>query len=329
MAKIIGIGNALVDVLRYLDSDEALVRLGLAKGSMQLIDNDEAVRLNSLIAGLQSEMATGGSAANTILALALLGDEAGLLGCIGQDEMGRYLEKQARERGIEAHFFTKTDTPTGVATTFITPDGERTFATHLGAAAMMEPEMLKQGCMDGYQLLHVEGYLVQNHDLMEHLMQMAKDNGLAVSYDLASYNVIRDDYDFVRHIVTDYVDIVFANQDEAAAFSRQDNPEVALRQLAELTSTAVVKLGSKGAIGMHRKADGTLHHAEAPLRNRVKVVDTTAAGDFFAAGFLHGLIHECDLTSCLELGNSIAAEVIQVTGTAVSKTQLRKAIGLE
>ena len=329
MAKIIGIGNALVDVLLYLDSDEALGRLGLAKGSMHLIDNDEASRLNRSIESLHKELATGGSAANTILALALLGDEPGLIGCIGQDDMGHYLVTQAHARGIDARFLQTPDGPTGVATTFITPDGERTFATHLGAAALMAPEMLTQGCMDGYQLLHVEGYLVQNHSLMERLMQMAKENGLTVSYDLASYNVIRDDYDFVHHLVTDYVDIVFANRDEAAAFSRQDDPEVALKQLAELTNTAVVKLGGKGAIGMLREVDGTWVHAEAPLRERVKVVDTTAAGDFFAAGFLHGLTHECDLFNCLDLGNRIAAEVIQVTGTAVSQTQLRKAIGRE
>lgn len=325
MAKIIGIGNALVDVLLYLDSDETLAQLGLAKGGMRLIDADEADRLDRFIAGRHSEFATGGSAANTILALALLGDEPGLLGCIGQDEMGNFLVRQAHERGIDVRFVQTANESTGVATTFITPDGERTFATHLGAAAMMAPDMLPTGCMSGYQLIHVEGYLVQNHQLMEHLMQMAKGCGMTVSYDLASYNVVRDDYDFVHHLVKDYVDVVFANREEAAAFSRQDSPEDALSELAELTTTAVVKLGKEGAIGLHREVDGTMIYAEAPLRERVKVVDTTAAGDFFAAGFLHGMIHGYSLADCLDLGNRIAAEVIQVTGTAVDGARLRHA----
>ena len=327
MTKIIGIGNALADVLLHLESEEALQSLQLAKGGMRLIDASELEHLNALIAGIPRDVATGGSAANTVLALALLGDAPGLLGCIGKDDMGAYLTAQAQQRGIDARFAQSATGRTGVATTFITPDGERTFATHLGAAAMLKPEMITIEGLEGYGIVHVEGYLVQNHALMEHIMQTAKRAGLKVSYDLASYNVVRDDYDFVRHIVTAYVDIVFANREEAAAFSRQDDPEVALNDMAALVETAVVKLGSKGAIGLYRHADGTCTRAEAPLRNRVQVVDTTAAGDFFAAGFLHGLTHSCDLATCLDLGNRVAAEVIQVTGTAVSAEQLKRAAG--
>lgn len=328
MEKIIGIGNALVDVLLHLDSDKALSDLHLAKGSMQLIGADEAARLSQAIATREHEVATGGSAANTIMALALLGDAPGLLGCIGHDAMGHYLVSRAAERGIDARFVQLPDQPTGVATTFITPDGERTFATHLGAAAMLEPAMLNAQQLEGYGIVHVEGYLVQNHALMEHLLQMAKGAGLQVSYDLASYNVVRDDLDFIRHITAHYVDIVFANSEEAAAFSLQSDPEVALRELADLTGTAVVKLGSKGAIGMWRDDAGTFQRADAATISGIKVVDTTAAGDFFAAGFLHGLTTGCDLATCLSLGNHLAAEVIQVTGTAVSAPQLLQATRL-
>lgn len=328
MAKIIGIGNALVDILLQLDNETMLQELKLAKGGMTLINTAEWEGINARIGSLPKHRATGGSAANTVLALALLGDEPGLVGCIGQDELGAYLRQQAQDRHIDARFVQTSLGRTGVATTFITPDGERTFATHLGAAAMLTPAMIQPATFDGYDVLHVEGYLVQDHSLMEHILHTAKAAGLQVSYDLASYNVVRDDHDFIVRMVTDYVDIIFANREEAAAFSRQDDPEAALEQLAGLTTTAIVKLGSKGAIGMVRRGDGSTHRAEAPLRSRVKVIDTTAAGDFFAAGFLHGLTHAADLDTCLDFGNRIAAEVIQVMGTQVTAGRLREAIGV-
>ena len=140
---------------------------------------------------------------------------------------------------------------------------------------------------------------------------------MRVSYDLASWNIVQEDHDFVQHLVREYVDIVFANEEEAAAFSGQNDPEEALRQLAAQTEVAVVKVGKRGALGQR----GQERSDVAGLT--VHAVDTTAAGDFFAAGFLHGLIQGWKLQKCLNLGNRTAAEVVQVMGTQVSRERLR------
>jgi len=319
MTKIIGIGNALVDVLVHLEDESLLRELRLPKGGMTLIDSEHLGAINAAIAPFHSVRATGGSASNTIHALALLGNKVGFIGAIGNDEPGRFFRKQAELRGVDVHLSTVSGMASGVATTFITPDGERTFATHLGAATQiaLEDQSLAAG-----GILHVEGYLVQNHTFVEAAMRRAKEAGLLVSYDLASWNIVAADRGFIHHLVAEYADIVFANQEEAATFCQQQEPEEALRQLAALTQVAVVKVGKRGAFGC---AKGEF--AFAPGRP-VKVTDTTAAGDFFAAGFLHGWVHGQPLEECLTAGNRIAGEVVQVMGTQVDADRLRAAIAV-
>lgn len=324
MTKIIGIGNALVDVLIHLEDETLLKMLKLPKGGMTLIDEAQQTAINHAIAHLPYHCATGGSASNTIHALASLGNNVGFIGSVGDDETGRFFRQQAESRGIETHITTVSGKASGIATTFITPDSERTFATHLGAATTVVPledfsAIIRQQT-SSQDILHIEGYLVQDHELIEQLLREAKTAGMQVSYDLASWNIVAADKPFIQHLVADYVDFVFANEEEAAAFSGQEDSEVALRILAEQTSVAVVKLGKRGAIGCSKG-----ERAFAPGLVR-KVVDTTAAGDFFAAGFLHGWVHEQPLDCCLDYGNRIAGEVIQVVGTQVSADQLKAAL---
>ena len=316
MTKIIGIGNALVDVLVHLADETRLNALQLPKGGMSHVDRPRYEELAAAVSTLSHEVATGGSAANTIHAMSLLGDEVGYVGTVGADEMGRFFASRAEERGIDARLRVIHGGDTGVATTFITADGERTFATYLGVAPQIEfhPE---SDFIGNDAILHVEGYLVQDHDFIEQVLRSAKEAGMRVSYDLASWNIVQADREFVQHLVREYVDIVFANEEEAAAFSGQDDPETALQQLAALTEVAVVKVGKRGALGQR----GQEHSVVAGLT--VHAVDTTAAGDFFAAGFLHGLIHGWTLQRCLDLGNRTAAEVVQVVGTQVSRECLR------
>ena len=324
MAKIIGIGNALVDVLLYIDDEKLLSELHLPKGGMTLIGADDLERLRRLMEGSERQCATGGSASNTIHALAALGNATGFVGCVGQDEMGEFYSREMQARGTEAVLRQTDGLHTGIATTFITPDGERTFATYLGAAALVEAAELKR-LIDNSpeaEVLHVEGYLVQDHDLIVEILRTARAAGLAVSFDLASWNIVEADHDFIAALVRDYVDIVFANEEEAAAFSLQRDPEEALRQLAAVAGTAVVKVGARGALAMCGA-----EHAAVPGLQR-KVVDTTAAGDFFAAGFLHGRVNGAPLERCLDYGNRLAGEVIQVYGTEVTAERLRHAIAI-
>ncbi|MCR5179894.1 MAG: adenosine kinase [Bacteroidaceae bacterium] len=318
MTKIIGIGNALTDVLLHIKDETLLNALQLPKGGMTLIGESQLTALHESIAHLPHERATGGSASNTIHALASLGDEVGFIGSVGDDETGRFFCQQALSRGVDVHIDTYPDKASGIATTFITPDGERTFATYLGAAACLESSRIVSCLQPG--ILYVEGYLVQDHDLIEQVLRAAKEVEMQVCYDLASWNIVANDREFIRHLVKEYVDIVFANEEEAAAFSGQSDSEEALRLMGEMTTVAIVKVGKQGAYGYHQ---GTKCFAPSTPR---KAVDTTAAGDFFAAGFLHGWIHGEPLPRCLHFGNSIAGEVIQVMGTQVPAERLRVAI---
>lgn len=326
MAKIIGIGNALVDILVHLGDENVLNDLGLVKGGMTLIDDDALTQINDMFARMRAQRATGGSASNTIHALSALGDATGFVGSVGDDELGQFYASRMAERGIVADLSVQAGLRTGVASTFITPDGERTFATYLGAAARVEAEGLRRllAQQSEAEILHVEGYLVQDHDLILDILRTAKDAGLRVSYDLASWNIVRDDHDFIYALVRDYVDIVFANEEEATAFSGEKDPNISLQHLGELTDIAVVKVGKRGAQAQQNFSDHN-EFSFAPGFRRT-VVDTTAAGDFFAAGFLHGLIHGKDVRTCLHYGNCTAAEVIQVMGTQVSAEQLRASL---
>lgn len=322
MVKIIGIGNALVDVLVHVEDEEMLNKLSLVKGGMTLIDADGLAQVRAASESLDSRIATGGSASNTIHALSVLGHDTGFVGAVGCDAMGDFYEHQMRSRGTEAALLRVPSQPTGIATTFITPDGERTFATHLGAASQVSADSLREliAMHSEAEVLHVEGYLLQNHDLITEVLATAREAGLKVSYDLASWNLVEAERDFIASLVRDYVDIVFANEEEAAAFSRQRDPEEALRQLAAVAETAIVKVGSRGAIGVNggeRAAVGGLKRI---------VVDTTAAGDFFAAGFLHGYVSGASLERCLDYGNHLAGEVIQVYGTEIEAEKLREAV---
>ena len=314
MEKIVGIGNALVDILVRLKEDTLLEQMQLPKGGMTLIDEAQQRELRTCMQGLQGEQSTGGSAGNTILALASLGASVGFVGKTGRDALGRFYAESQKAAGIDARLL-QCDLPTGVANTFISPDGERTFGTCLGAAATLQASDITPALFEGVGLAHIEGYLVQNHDLMEAICQTAMEMSVQLSLDLASYNVVAADLPFFRHLVQDYIDIVFANEEEAAAFTGQKDPLEALRQIAALKCLAVVKLGSKGAsarLGREEVVVGA---------HKVSVVDTTAAGDFFAGGFLYALTRGESLKECLSCGALLSEHIIGVVGTKLPKEE--------
>ena len=288
MEKIIGIGNALVDILVRLEDDVLLERVGLPKGGMTLIDEVRQRELRTCMAELSMEQATGGSAGNSMLALARLGGNAGFVGKVGRDALGKFYADNCKKVGIEARLL-ECNLATGVANTFISPDGERTFGTCLGAAATMQASDITPQLFEGVSMAHIEGYLVQNHDLMEAICQMAMEQSVQLSLDLASYNVV-----------------------EAAAFTGKSDPLEALREIAAYKCLAVVKLGGKGASARLGREEVVV-----PAR-KVPVVDTTAAGDFFAGGFLYALNRGASLKDCLSCGALLSEHIIGVVGTRLS-----------
>ena len=312
MDKIIGIGNALVDVLVRLEDERTLADLSLPKGGMVLIDDEQQRVLSERIKTLNPAKATGGSAGNAMLALANLGAEPGFIGRVADDDMGRFFRQNCKDCGIEARLLTA-DGHSGVANTFITPDAERTFATYLGVAAGLSADDIKPELFSGYQLLHIEGYLVQDNALIETICRTAKEMGLLTSIDLASYNVVKDNHAVLRNLVEKYIDIVFANEEESAAFTGKE-PEESLREIASMADVAVVKLGKRGALAMQ---NGKV--ARVAGRSQ-KVVDTTAAGDFFAGGFLYAFTHGASMERCLEMGSLLAGNIIQIVGTRLPES---------
>lgn len=308
--KILGIGNALVDVLIKLESEELLRVMQLSKGSMNLIDIDTR---NSLFDGLKDhkmKMTTGGSAGNTCLALAHLGMPVGFVGKLGDDDLGEFYVKEYVESGIEPHFLFEPD-PSGTAMVMISPDGERTFCTYLGVAAEMCKEDIESDVMTPYTHLYVEGYLVQNHSLIEGALSMAKAKGLTTAMDLASFNVVEEEREFLLDLIKNYVDIVFANELEARSLTGKE-PEEAVREIGDIVSIAVVKTGADGSWVV---CGGEPIHVSV---EQIKPIDSTAAGDYYAAGFFYGMSKNKSLEECAEYGSILAGEVIQVIGTKLS-----------
>ena len=179
MDKIIGIGNALVDILAVIEDDALLESMNLPKGSMQLIGKDTLLKIQDLFSRMKTHCATGGSAGNTISALAHLGAAPGFIGKIGTDEYGMFFRKHLQQMKVETRLL-ECALPSGIASTFISPDGERTFGTYLGAASTLQAEELMPEMFAGYSYLYVEGYLLQNHELIERAMRLAKEAGLQV-----------------------------------------------------------------------------------------------------------------------------------------------------
>lgn len=303
-------GNALVDVLVRIDDDSLLEKLHLPKGSMQLIQEDTLSEIRKYTSGMKIHRSTGGSAGNTVCALAALGANPGFIGKIGQDETGAFFGDTLRQRGVNALLAT-CDLPSGIASTFISTDGERTFGTYLGAAATLRAEDLSRKMFAGYNYLYIEGYLLQDHDLMLRAVQLAKEEGLQVCLDMASYNVVEAERDFFDQLIVKYVDIVFANESEALAYTGKA-PHEALEEIASKCSIAVVKTGKEGSLV--KKGTEVIQLLSCPVDN---VLDTTGAGDFYAAGFMYGLTCGYSLEKCVQISTILATAVIQEVGTTL------------
>ena len=313
MSKIVGLGNALIDILVTLDDENALTKIGLPKGSMQLISQSKFEKISKIFPTSKKHLSTGGSAANTIQALSKLKSDVGFIGKIGNDRYGNFFLDCFTTSGVKTQLLTDLGHLSGIASTFITPDGERTFGTFLGAAEELSAEELNETMFYGYNVLYIEGYLVQNYDLIEKAAKLAKSNNLMVCIDLASYNIVAEDLDFFHYLVKEYVDVVFANEDEAYAFSGKKDPQEALEYISKFCSTAIVKIGAQGSL---IKSNNKTYSVDA-LVNR-NVIDTTGAGDYYAAGFLYGISKNLTPIQAGKIGSLLSAYVIEVVGTTLT-----------
>jgi len=312
MSKVLGMGNALVDIMTILDSDSLLNEFMLPKGSMQLVDREAVERVLSGTISLLKQQSSGGSAANTIHGLANLGVETGFIGTVGEDEFGKFFHEDLIKNKISPKLF-KGKAESGRAIALVSPDSERTFATFLGAAIELSSDHITDDVFEGYEYFHIEGYLVQNHELIRKAIEVAKRKNLKVSLDLASFNVVESNLDFLKDIIKKHVDIVFANEEEAKAFTGL-SPIESLHEIAKHCEIAVVKIGKNGSL--IKKGDEV--HEVGVIK--AKSIDTTGAGDVYASGFLYGLVKGLPLNKCGEIGSVLSGKVIEVVGAKMEES---------
>lgn len=328
MKSILGIGNALTDILAVLEDDSLLKQYHLPCGSMQHVDRETGEKIWQALKPLGAQYVAGGSSANTITGTAVLGMPSTFIGKVGDDELGSLFKSDQARNGIKS-ILLKGKAASGRAMVFITaPNAERTFAVYLGAAIELIPEDLKLEYFLGHDYFHIEGYLVQNQDLVRRALELAKEAGLIISIDMASYNVVESNDTFLHEIIENYVDIVFANEMEAEAFTKM-KPREAIDEIAKICDIAVVKIGKDGS--MVKRGD-EYHYIEAWPADPI---DATGAGDIYAAGFLFAHAQGLSIKQCGEVGSIIAAKVVEVVGPKIdiprwklAKQEIRELTGL-
>lgn len=314
--KILGIGSALTDILTQIEDENILADLQLPKGSMMHVDAATSIQIGERLGAMESVKVAGGSAANTMSGLAKLGIEAGFLSKVGDDEIGRFFEKEMNASHV-VPLLLKSPNLSGRVQAIITPDGERTFATYLGASLELSANDIVPDLFKGWDIFYVEGYLVANPGMLDKALETAKSLGMKIAIDMASYNMVEEHHDYFMHIIDNYVDIIFANEQEAKALTGLE-PEAALHAMAEKCEMAVVKVGAKGSF--IQRGDEVV--AIGPMKSHV--VDTTGAGDMWAAGFLAGWVKGYDLHQCGMMGATVAAHVIEVMGAKMDDSRWNK-----
>jgi len=308
---VIAIGNAIVDVMAPAD-EASIERLGLAKGGMTLVDTARAQELYDAM-GPAKEI-SGGSAANTLAGLAALGASCGFIGQVADDQLGEVFAHDIRAAGIAFETPARPgQPPTARCLIFVTPDGQRTMNTFLGASQFLPATALDEAAIASAKILYLEGYLWDPEEpraAMRRAIDAARGGGAKVAFTLSDAFVIsRHGDDFRTLIDTGQIDILFANHVELAALTGLDDFEAGLAALAPKVPVLVVTCGAEGAVVLSAG-----DRAGVPAEPIAKVVDTTGAGDLFAAGFLAGHVAGKNLETCLTMGAVAAAEIISHYG---------------
>jgi sugar/nucleoside kinase (ribokinase family) len=306
---IVGVGSALVDILAHED-DAFLATTGAAKGGMTLVAKED-IEHTLARSSASISIVPGGSACNTVVGVGNLGGSARFVGKCGNGDMGKLIEDDLRKQRVQPALL-RSDSPTGRVLSIITPDAQRSMFTYLGASAEARPEEINADYFKDAAVVHIEGYLLFNPDLIEASLAAAKKAGAKVSLDLASFTVVEASKELLDYLVATYVDILIANEDEAKAFTGHSDERRALETLAAHTDIAVLKVGPRGSY-VRYNGDSI---AVKPMGNG-DAVDTTGAGDLWAAGFLFGLVNGYTIEHCGRLASACGYEVCQVIGANI------------
>ncbi len=309
--KMLGVGSPMLDLLVNVD-DSFIDSIDGDKGGMLLVSPEELHSIMEKTGNQKIVKAPGGSAANTIFGLSHLGIKTALLGKTGVDDEANFYKQQYQNMGGDSsRMKVNPDVPTGRCISLITPDSERTMRTDLGAAATMTIEDVTSADFADCTHLHIEGYMLFNADLTSHILKLAKEANCIISLDLASFEVVNAAKDLLKDLLTNYVDIIFANEEEAAAFCGTDDPEKCLDILSTYSDIVAVKVGKQGAY-IQRGSEKVKVNAGPAV-----AIDTTGAGDLWASGFLYGILTGKSIEEAGKLGSIVGDEVVVVMGAAI------------
>ena len=306
---IVGVGSALIDILTH-EEDGFLEKTGAVKGGMKYVDR-EFIEQALLQTSQKPIIVPGGSACNTVVGIGKLGGKACFVGKSGAGHMGRLFETDLEKNNVNPALF-KSSSPTGRVLSIITPDAQRSMFTFLGASSEILPDEITENCFKNAAIVHIEGYLLFNEDLIMKALKVAKSVGALISLDLASFTVVEQSKTVLKRIINDFVDILIANEDEAQAYTGYSDENKAVCSMAENTHIAALKVGKRGSFIAH---NGKIIKIE-PMGDGT-AVDTTGAGDLWASGFLYGLVNGFSFEKCGKLGSACGYEVCQVMGANI------------
>ncbi|MCD4744100.1 MAG: adenosine kinase [Desulfobacteraceae bacterium] len=308
--RITGIGAALIDLL-INEKDEFLENIGKEKGGMTLVENSHEIESILDKTDEKAEVVIGGAACNTIVGVAKLGGDAKFIGKRGKDEYGDTYEDQLLKNNVIPDFFLS-NMPTGKVLSIITEDAQRSMITFLGASSTLDPDKITSEMFKETKIAVIEGYLFFNRDLMLAALRAAKEAKALIALDLASFEVVKASKDILDDIILKYVDILIANEDEAEAFTGLTDEMQALDKMSKNVEYAVLKVGEKGSFISHK---GKVIKID-PLKG-ANAIDTTGAGDLWAAGFLFGLAHGYSIEQSGKIASACGYEVVQVIGAQI------------
>lgn len=305
---VLSVGEPMIDLIYHVE-EELLASLKIEKGGSLKQDYPSFLALQALLAPREPKMIPGGSSANTLKGLARLGHRCRYMGKIGSDALGQLFLSSLHHYQISPHLLTS-PTHTTQVLSLVTPDGHRTMRCCFGASNELMEGELTIADFEGVQHVHIEGYMLYYEKVILRILQLAKLVGAKVSLDLASFEVVNRFRATLPHLLQTYVDIVFANEDEAKALTGL-NPQDACWELQTICPIAVVLVGENGCwVG----SKGTVFQAHTP---EVEVIDTTGAGDLFASGFLHGYLSGYPLEVCAHFGNLTGSTSVTVDGAEI------------
>jgi sugar/nucleoside kinase (ribokinase family) len=308
--KILGIGNAIVDVICKVD-DQYLIDNQLIKGTMKLVDESEFKKLLTTLT--IEETISGGSVANSIVGLSQLGNNVGFIGKINDDDLGQKYEEGLIKEKVKYFYNKKKETsPTGTCLILITPDAERTMVTFLGIAGKINEQDIHEKAVQESEMIFLEGYLWDEgkpKSAFDKAMLLSNTKAMSLS---DQFCVERHKSDFLD-LVKNKLDITFANEQEIRSLIDAKNFEDVIEFGKQIGKLLIITRGEKGSIAIKNQ-----EIVECQSKPNLKILDLTGAGDLFAAGFLHGIINSISTKECLEKGTEMSSKIIQKVGARLS-----------